>query len=64
MVALKKHLKNKDQLQAQVEQELQKVKDVAKRDPTLRIFVKWIGIFVLLEVIKVILILLFLDFLI
>jgi hypothetical protein len=51
-------------LEAQVEQELQKVKDVAKRDPTLRIFVKRIGIFVLLEVIKVILILLILVFLI
>jgi hypothetical protein len=64
MAALKKHLKIKDQLEAQVEQELQKVKDVAKRDPTLRIFVKRIGIFVLLEVIKVILILLILVFLI
>ena len=62
MAALKKHLKIKDQLEAQVEQELQKVKDVAKRDPTLRIFVKRIGIFVLLEVIKVILILLILVF--
>ena len=44
MAALKKHLKIKDQLEAQVEQELQKVKDVAKRDPTLRIFVKRIEI--------------------
>ena len=53
-----------DQLEAQVEQELHKVKDVAKRDPTLRIFVRRIGIFVLLKVIKVILILLILVFLI
>ena len=64
MAALKKHLKIKDQLEAQVEQELQKVKDVAKRDPTLRIFVRRLGIFVLLKVIKVILILLILVFLI
>jgi ribosome-associated translation inhibitor RaiA len=58
MNEFEKHLEIKDQLQAQVEQELQKVKDFAKRDPTLLIFV------IKDSRIKVVLILLFLVFLI
>jgi hypothetical protein len=35
MASLENHLRSKNQLQPQVEQELKKVKDVVKIDPTL-----------------------------
>jgi hypothetical protein len=35
MASLENHLRSKNQLQPQVEQELKKVKDVVKLDPTL-----------------------------
>jgi hypothetical protein len=57
MAALEKHLKSKNQSQAAVELELKMVKEVVRRDPTLRILVKKMVISVSLELIKVILIL-------
>ena len=54
VASLENHLRSKNQLQAQVENELKRVKEVVKLDPTLRIFVKRIGISVSLKVIKVI----------
>jgi hypothetical protein len=64
VASLENHLRSKNQLQAQVEQELKRVKEVVKLDSTLRIFFKRIGISVSLKVIKVILIYLILAFLI
>jgi RNA recognition motif-containing protein len=49
--AFEKHLRLKQQQKKEVEDELRAVKDVVKRDPTLRIFVKRIGLNVPMEAI-------------
>jgi adenylyl- and sulfurtransferase ThiI len=54
ITAFEKHLRLKAQQKKDVEQELQEVKDVVKRDPTLKIFVKRIGLNVPMESIAVI----------
>jgi hypothetical protein len=43
MASFEKHLKMINQLQWGIENELKQVKEVVKRDPALRIFVKRIG---------------------
>jgi uncharacterized protein YeeX (DUF496 family) len=53
MSAFKKHLKLKNQLHREIEAELKKVEEVAKRDPTLRIFVKTIRLTGILGIIKI-----------
>ena len=53
MSAFKKHLKLKNQLNREIEAELKKVEEVAKRDPTLRIFVKTIRMTGILGIIKI-----------
>jgi hypothetical protein len=52
--AFEKHLRVKAQQKKEVEEELREVKDVVKRDPTLRIFVKRIGLNVPMAAIVVI----------
>jgi hypothetical protein len=51
---MEKHLKSKNQSQEAVELELKMVKEVVRRDPTLRVSVKRIAIYFPLELIKVI----------
>lgn len=52
--AFEKHLRVKNQQKRDVEEELKTVKEVVKRYPSLRIFVKRIGMNIPLEAIKVI----------
>jgi hypothetical protein len=53
MASFEKHLKMINQLQWGIENELKQVKEVLKRDPALRIFVKRIGMNIPLDTIKV-----------
>ena len=53
MASFEKHLKMINQLQWGIENELKQVKEVVKRDPALRIFVKRIGMNIPLDTIKV-----------
>ena len=53
MASFEKHLKMINQLQWGIENELEQVKEVVKRDPALRIFVKRIGMNIPLDTIKV-----------
>jgi hypothetical protein len=52
--AFKKHLRLKNFQKNQVDDELKELKEVVKRDPALRLFVKRIGLSVPLEAIKVV----------
>jgi hypothetical protein len=53
--AFEKHLRLKNLQKKEVEEKLRQVKEVVKKDPTLRLFVKRIGMSVPLEAIRVIL---------
>jgi hypothetical protein len=52
-VAFEKHLRLKNFQKSQVDGELKELKEVVKKDPTLRLFVKRIALSVPLEAIKV-----------
>jgi hypothetical protein len=53
MAGFEKHLRAKNQAQAAIDFELKKVKEVVRRDPTLRVFVKRIAMSISLDFIKV-----------
>jgi hypothetical protein len=53
--AFEKHLRLKNLQNKEVEEELRQVEEVVKKDPTLRLFVKRIGMSVPLGAIRVIL---------
>ena len=53
MNQLEKYLKVKNQHLREIEEEISKVKEVAKREPSLRICVKRVGLTVSIDTIKV-----------